>query len=314
MINFLKPRNNVRTVDGVRVETVRFDSGDSFVVGDLYLPAGDNADQRYAAAVVAGSLTSVKEMMSGHYARELAKRGVMALAIDYRNFGESGGAARQFEDPALKTQDLSAAAAFLAARKDTAGETAGLLGVCTSGGNVLYAAASDTRVGAVATVAGWFAEPSVAPLLYGGEEGVETRRTAGRAAREKYERTGENEIIPAYHNTDQSASHVGPMEYYMDASRGGGAPEWRNEFAVMSWEPWLDFDPVSHAEKVTQPAFILHSDGSALPDQARKVFDRLQGSKTLHWAEGDHFSFYDAPEKVADAAGRIADHFICALK
>ena len=293
-------------------ETVRFKADDLTLAGALYLPRDHVPGRRYPAAVVGGSLTSVQEQMGGIYAAELADRGVIALAVDYRNFGQSGGEPRQFEDPAGKSRDLSAAAAFLAERADVAG--VGLLGVCTSGGTVLYAAAEDRRIRAVATVAGWFAEPAVTPGLYGGPEAVAERRERGRVATRRYRETGVVDVIPAYHDTDQTASHVGPMEYYMDRARGGGVPEWRNEFAVMSWEPWLDFDPVARASRVTAPTLIVHSDDSALPDQARKVHGLLGGPKALHWATGQHFDFYDQPQPVQAAADAVAAHFRATLK
>jgi uncharacterized protein len=290
-------------------QKVRFPVGDSFVVGNLYLPAGYDPNTRYPATVVGGSLTAVKEMMGGIYAAEMARQGYLALSIDYRNYGESGGEARQYEDPEAKAEDLVAAVTYLASREDVREGGIALLGVCTSGGTVLYAAARDARVAAVASVASHLAEPSVTPVLYGGPEGVEQRRAAGRAARAEYERTGQNATILAYHNTDQSASHVGPMEYYMDQARGGGVSEWTNAFAVMSWEPWLDFDPVSEAARVTAPTLIVHSDGCALPEQARKAYDLLSGPKTLHWTDGYHFDFYDEAGKVREAADAINAHF-----
>lgn len=293
---------------GDAIQKVRFAAGSSFVVGNLYLPTGYGPGIRYPAVVVGGSLTAVKEMMGGIYAAEMARRGYLTLSIDYRHYGESGGGARQYEDPDTKADDLTAAVAYLASREDVRPETIGLLGICTSGGTVLYAGARDKRIAAIASVASHFAEPSITPLLYGGPEGVEQRRAAGREARAEYERTGQNRMILAYHNTDRSASHVGPMEYYMDTSRGGGVAEWTNAFAVMSWEPWLDFDPISEAARVTAPTLIVHSDGCALPDQARKAYDLLRAPKTLHWTDGLHFDFYDGA-KVSEATDVIARHF-----
>ncbi|MGK6353883.1 alpha/beta hydrolase [Sphingomonas sp. DT-207] len=290
------------------VQKVRFPAGDSFVVGNLHLPDGYDPSIRYPAVVVGGSLTAVKEMMGGIYAAAMAQRGYLALALDYRNYGESGGRARQYEDPESKAEDLVAAVSYLASRPDVRERGIGLVGVCTSGATVLYAAARDARVAAVASVAGHLAEPAITPMLYGGTEGVAQRRTAGRAARAEYERTEQNRMILAYHNTDQRASHVGPMEYYMERTRGGGVAEWKNAFAVMSWEPWLDFDPVREAAKVTAPTLIVHSDGCALPDQARKVHGLLQGPKELHWTSGDHFDFYDGA-RVPEAANAIARYF-----
>ncbi|WP_443217143.1 alpha/beta hydrolase, partial [Rhizobium sp. RSm-3] len=71
--------------------TVSFASGDSYVVAHLYLPEGHDPAKRYPAVAVGGSFTSVKEQMGGIYGGEMARRGVMALAIDYRNYGQSGG-------------------------------------------------------------------------------------------------------------------------------------------------------------------------------------------------------------------------------
>jgi len=99
------------------------------------------------------------------------------------------------------------------------------------------------------------------------------------------------------------------MEYYMDNQRGGGVPQWQNAFSVMSWEPWLDFDPVREAAKVTTPTLIVHSDGCGLPDQARKVYGLLKGPKVLHWTVGNQFDFYDRIENIRDAADAIARYF-----
>jgi fermentation-respiration switch protein FrsA (DUF1100 family) len=76
-----------------------------------------------------------------------------------------------------------------------------------------------------------------------------------------------------------------------------------------AWGLWLDFDPVSEAAKVTGPALIVHSDGCALPDQARKAYELLKGPKALHWTAGNHFEFYDGPEKVREASDAVAGHF-----
>jgi uncharacterized protein len=146
------------------VERVTFQSGGETVVGNLYLPSKPAA-QALPAVVVGGSLTSVKEQMAGTYAQKLAERGIAALAIDYRHYGESQGMPRQLENTESKKADLKAAVTFLSTAPKIDAKNIGLLGVCTSGGNVLQAAAEDGRVKTVATVAGWFVEPSMTPAL-----------------------------------------------------------------------------------------------------------------------------------------------------
>ena len=293
--------------NGPAPQKVSFRSGDGYLVAHLYLPQGHDPARRYPAVVVGGSFTSVKEQMGGIYAAEMARRGAIALAIDYRNYGESSGAVRQYEDPASKAADLSAALQFLASRSDVSGT--GLLGICTSAGNVLYTAADDPSVGAIATVAGFFSEPTLSAIIKGGAEEVERLKAKGRQARKHFEEAGVIETVFAYHKTDQTAASVSPSEYYWDQTRGGGVRAWRNEFAVMAWEPWLDFDPVSQGPRVTAPTLVIHSDGAAFPDQARKVFGLLAGPKELHWAKGAHFDFYDQADQVREAADRAAAHF-----
>lgn len=140
--------------------------------GDLYLPKGAKAGANLPAVVVGGSLTSVKEQMSGSYAKELASKGIAALAFDYRHYGQSEGMPRQLESVDAKKADLKGAVSFLQTHVAINPNSISLLGICTSGGNVIQAAAEDGRVKAVVTIAGWFAEPSLTPLLYGGDAGV----------------------------------------------------------------------------------------------------------------------------------------------
>jgi fermentation-respiration switch protein FrsA (DUF1100 family) len=288
-------------------KTVSFPSGTDSVVGHLYLPKNYDPTHRYPAVAVAGSFTSVKEMMGGTYAGELARNGVMAVSIDYRNYGQSGGIFRQFEDPESKAEDLSATLKYLASRSDVAGT--GLLGVCTSGGNVLYPAATDSRVQALATVVGFFQSPIVTPMLQGGEGGLALRRAAGRQAQQVYNSTGEIKVIAAYSGPTNATVNPAPQAYYDDLTRGGGVREWRNEFAVASWGPWLNWDPVAQAGNVTVPALMVHSEDAAFPDQARAVYDRLGPQKEIIWTNGTHYDFYDTPQTVRFSAEKVAQHF-----
>jgi fermentation-respiration switch protein FrsA (DUF1100 family) len=251
-------------------------------------------------------MASVKEMMAGTYASELSRRGVIGLAIDYRNYGESGGAFRQRENPESKSLDLSAAIEFLSHRSDVAGT--GLLGICTSGGNVLYPAASDPRVKAVATVAGFFQSASIAPLLHGGEEGIKLRRAQGLEATKLYNDTQEIKLIKAYGGSANDSASPGSKPYYEDPTRGN-IRQWRNEFAVASWGAWIDWDPVAQASLVQAPTLIIHSENAAFPDQARTVYENIRSQKEIVWAEGAHYDFYDNAETVRFTADKLAKHF-----
>jgi len=288
-------------------DKIQFKSEGLILAGNLYKPKNFDASKKYPAIVTGGSLTSVKEQMAGLYAEKLAEKGFISLAFDYRNYGESEGKPRQYEDPSLKLKDLEAAVTYLLSLPYV--KTVGALGVCTSGGNVAYLAADDKRIKALAIVAAHLADSSILESLYGGETRVDSLRNAGVEARKQYELTGENKIIPAYSNTDKTASHIGPMEYYMDKTRGGGVKEWKNEFAVMSWETWLNFDPVSKTQNITVPVIMFHSDRCALPDNAKKFYNGLKGPKEMVWGNGYHFDYYDQSKQVDEVIGKASTFF-----
>ncbi|TAI48193.1 alpha/beta hydrolase [Flagellimonas allohymeniacidonis] len=289
------------------MEKVTFQRENLKLVGNLYFPKNFNPEEKYPAVIVGGSLTSVKEQMAATYAAKMALKGIVALAFDYSHYGESEGLPRQFEDPQNKLRDMKAAVSFLESLPYVEG--IGALGICTSGGNVAYLAENDSRVKAIATVAAWLPNEATLPLLYGGEDNLEELRETGKKAKEVYLEMGDNQMVLAYSNTDKTASHFGPMEYYMDNNRGGGISAWKNSFSLMSWEPWLGFDPTSKAKNIKAPTMIIHSDGSALPDNAKQFYADLGGEKELVWLEGYHFDFYDQEKKVNEAANNAGRFF-----
>jgi uncharacterized protein len=104
----------------VRTERVTFNSNGEKLVGTLYLPSNVSATRMAPGVVVTGAWMTIKEQMPAVYARELAERGYVALAFDFRGWGESAGKVRAMEDPRVKIEDIKAAVRFLDARAETA--------------------------------------------------------------------------------------------------------------------------------------------------------------------------------------------------
>ncbi|TIX70201.1 MAG: alpha/beta hydrolase, partial [Mesorhizobium sp.] len=113
------------------------------------------------ALVVTGAWMTIKEQMPARYAREMADRGFAALTFDFRGWGESGGARRQYEDPSAKIADIEAAVAYLANRPETDKDRIGGLGICASSGYMVTAAAKDAAIKSVALVAPWLHDAEV---------------------------------------------------------------------------------------------------------------------------------------------------------
>ncbi len=285
------------------------------VVGTLFLPPGYRPGDRLPVVLVDGPWTQVKEQVGYRYGRVLADAGLAAFAVDHRGWGESGGT-RSYESTARKVEDLKAAITTLAGLGAVDPARVGVLGVCAGTGVTARLVAEDPRVRAYGTAAAWLQHPSTTPQFYGGAEGVARRVALSERARERFERTGEVEYVKAYEPGEGStAAMFFPVDYYGNPARGA-IPQWRNEFAVMGWKEWLELDAIQYAARICVPTLMVHSDGSALPQNARRFFAELatpEGEKRLVWTDGEHTQFYDAEAQVSAAAAPLAAHFRRAL-
>jgi hypothetical protein len=292
--------------ENIVAERVSFTNVGETLVGTLYRPAGQEG--RLPGILVAGSWTTVKEQMAGLYARKLAQHGFAGFAFDFRGWGESGGEPRAFESPRKKIADVHAAAEQLRGMAHVDPERTGALAVCASAGYVAHAVAGGAPLRSVVLVAGWLHDPESVKSFYGGDQGVARRVSAGRNAAEHYRSSGNVEYVPAYDPSNPDAGMFFELDYYANPERGR-VPSWDNRLAVMSWPEWLQFDALSAASRVRVPTLMIHADGAALPDNARRFFAELAGPKELHWTEGTQTDFYDLPSHVDPAVQLAAEHF-----
>lgn len=294
----------------IETERVRFaTSAGDVLVGDLYRPAGSG---ERPALVVTGSWMTVKEQMAGRYARQMAEQGFLALAFDFTGFGQSAGGPREVESPARKAADIHAAVDFLTTVDGADPGRLGALGVCASSGYTCANAATDPRISSIGLVAPWLHNPELVKPYYGGDFGVAERISAGHAARQRYQRDGVVDYIPAVSTSDTRAAMFGPYDYYLDPNRGA-IPEWGARFATMAWPEWLTYDAIAVASEILQPTGMIHSRDGAVPEGAEQFAEHLAGPVDLVWTDGGQLDFYDQPAQVNLAVAKLAEHFHATL-
>lgn len=309
-------KNNTIELTHKTMETVQFKSEGLNLVGNLYYPENYDANKKYPAIVCSGSWTTVKEQMAGLYAKRFAKEGFITLAFDFRNYGESEGVPRAWENPAMKIQDIKNAVVYLQTLSEVDTDNIGAFGVCAGSMYTLMAASEDNNIKAVATTASWLHDAEAVKLFYGGEEGVQGKIEAAKAAKKTYAETGEFTYIKAISTTDETAAMFGEYDYYLNPERGA-IPQWSaDQFAVATWEDWLTLDPFPSAKNLDKPLFMVHSDGCVLPDYTKKYFDAVASEdKELFWVETElvspmhQFSFYDQETEVALAVDKTSKFF-----
>jgi uncharacterized protein len=290
-----------------KVERVSFTSGGQTLVGNLYVPQGASAANPGQAAVVTGAWMTIKEQMAGRYAAELAERGIVALAFDFRSWGESGGQPRAMESPTAKTEDIRAAVAFLGTRPEVNGQAIGGLGICASAAYMAEAAATTPALKSVALVAPWLHDRTIVNAVYGGEKSVANLVQLGRDAQKQYATTGKATLLPAASSTDKSAVMFN-VPYYTERERGL-IPQWENQFNVASWEGWLMLDAMPTAKKLQAPLLVVHSEAAAIPQGAKQFYAQVNAPKTQLWIDNvNQFDFYDREQPVNTAADAVVAH------
>ncbi|MBF6468523.1 alpha/beta fold hydrolase [Nocardia beijingensis] len=284
---------------------VEFESAGVRLVGNLYLPPGPGPAPGVA---VAGTWTSVKELMADRYAERLAAHGYAALSFDFTGFGESAGEPRDVESPERKVRDIHNAVSFLAAHPAVDATRLGALGICAAAMYMSADAAGDARLKSLTLVAPWLHDADICAQAYGGAEEVAARIALGERARSRFEETGVIDYVPVVSATDERAAMPYDIDFYLNPARGG-IPAWPNRFAVMSWVDWLTYDAIALAPKITQPTVLVHSEQAAIPDGARRFHDGLAGPKDIVWTPGTQFDFYDQEPQVTVAVDTVAAHF-----
>jgi len=285
-------------------QKISFNVAGDLIIGHLYYP--ENISQgSLPAIIVAGPMTSVKEQVTGRYAKELSQHGFITLSIDHRHYGESGGEPRQFEYYKHKIEDLSAAIDYLKSLDIVDSERIHALGICLGSGYLAHTLKKRTDLRSFSAIAGYYRDVEAMmeePLArVSHQEKIEQ----GLQARIHYELTGEVKTIPAVSLTEEAAMMI-ESTYHYYASRAAHS-NYTNKFAVMSREHFITFDVQEAAQDILIPTQIIHGNKALNPTWAKKFYSDLKCPKEWLDVEADNqTAYYDDSALLALISQKVS--------
>ena len=266
------------------------------LAGDLYVPASEGP---HPAVVLCHGWGGTKEHLRNiGIGVRLAEAGYVALAFDYRGWGESESKVvvrgelpkeptetearvqviREVVDPFDEAWDICHALDFIEGEPAVDSDRIGLWGSSFGGGLVIWTAAHDERVRCV-----------VAQVAAHGSRGLDDEGAREARALAIAEARGERDPVP-------------------QVAQGEGAPSLRGTPHRSKMRHWA---PVEHAGQVTAPTMLIDAEHEELFDRhqhSEEVYRRMQAAGRApveyHVVEGiTHYQIYgDRAEQSAGLA------------
>lgn len=300
--------------DTVRMETVQFPNGVWKIAGNLYLPAGFDAGQTYAAIVVVHPGGGVKEQTAGLYAHRLAEAGFITLAFDATHQGASEGEPRHLDSPYNRVEDTKCAVDFLTTLPYVDRRRIGAMGVCAGGGYAINTALTEKRIRAVAAVSPVDAGLSTREGWAGGNPIENQLRLMEQIAEARTaEANGEAPVlthhVPETVDSTTLPDFVEAHEYYRTPR--GGHPNSDNLVLLRGFADRLAFNSFALIpDYLTQPLLVIVGSKAASRWMGEKAVELSTHEAELYVVEGaTHVSLYDIPRDVDRAVTRLTAFF-----
>lgn len=250
---------------------------------------------------------------SAIYASRLAGRGFLTLAFDAAYQGASEGEPRALEDPFQRAEDFRNAVTFLSTRDDVDPERIGVLGICASGGYAPYAAQTDYRMKAVATVSA-----ADATLFFRAPdpEGFARLVAASGDARTAEARGEQPQLVPVLPDSvdENTPAEVAEFFDYYKTPRGRH-PRSIGAFLLRSADQLEQFDAFAGVAKIApRPLLMIAGTEAGTRGFSEGVVAAAGDSAELVLIEGaSHPALYDIEEYVAQAVDRLDEFFTKSL-
>ncbi|MGF1907016.1 alpha/beta hydrolase [Aliivibrio salmonicida] len=278
------------------------------VSANLFTP---NREGKKPAILLVAPQAGVKEQTVDLYAKELAASGYVCMTFDHTSFGDSEGAPRFNENPFSKVEDIAEAVTYLQGNDHVDKAEIYGLGICSGGGYLAYAAATDRRIKAVATVSAFFDHRGFYHRVFG-REGVLDLLKNVNEARGIYLKTGVINYLP--HAPEEDSEDMSPLfrefyDYYMTPR--GIKGKYESKFLPWSFEKLLQFSALDIASYLTPtPLLMMVGSEAGSAYESENMYAAASEPKELKVIQGaNHVDLYDQSSYVSEAAVLIANHF-----
>ena len=288
-----------------------FKSGDSFAGGWFFLPEDAGSGSPVPGIAMAHGIGAVKEMFLEPIARRFAAAGFAVLVFDYRSFGASGGEPRQKVFPRDQAEDYRSALTWLSLQPQVDADRLGIWGTSFGGGTVLHVAAYDPRVKAVVSQVGAMDLYLITRRAVGDKQFAELEQMTVQE-RVRHATEGGEVYIPDIALPGQGFALQSDQDSwdFAQEAQATGAPSWRNQVTMSSFEPILEHAPARSIELIAPRPLLMilaKDDTISSSDLIRAAFERAGEPKRLLEVEGGHYSVYPwSKGQSADQAGTAA--------
>lgn len=288
---------------------VTFPNSNMNLAGHVYAPDDHTAGERLPALVIGHQTTGVKEQSPAVYAPRLLAAGYLVLTFDAAYQGESEGTPRGLEDPFQRSEDFRHAVSYLTTRDDVDPQRIGVLGICGSGCYAPYAAQTDHRMKAVATVSAadvpsFFRSPD--------PEGFQALvEQAGQARSE--EAVGKPvRMVPVLPDAIDDSTPALLREFF-DYYKTPRAQHPRSigAYALRSADRLDQFDAYADVHKIApRPLLMIAGSEAATLPFSQTAVEKAGDSAELFLVDGaTHVDLYDRDEAVTPAVAKLSSFF-----
>lgn len=259
------------------------------IVGDLYLPDNLDLGRRHPTILQCQGFTGIRDMVQPEFAKYFTDAGYVALAIDYRGWGDSGGERGRLA-PLEQVDDVRNGLTYLETLDFVDPQRLGVFGASFGALIGPYVAAVDERVKAHLGMVG----------VAHGFEAVTNRRTPAqmeewkqKVAVARRRRVLSNEVERTLNVMDV---FVDDQSRAWEPAMWEAVPKWRNWFGFDSIGRVMDFRPIDIIHRASPRAalgmIVATEDNTGSPSSYRELFEAAGEPKRWIPFKCGHYGMY----------------------